>query len=412
MNGKTTDLKTWLLFAFLFVALFALESIAVHSVFALDNPGIADFYSRWAGARAWLLEGRDPYSLEVTKEIQPVLGIDPTQIGKGGFNYPLHVIYLFWPLVYLPYDWTQAIWIVTLQWVAIGTMVALLRLNEWELSPLGLVGLLLATLLFYLVTRTIMLGQFTLHVTLFLVLALLALRRGYDGWAGILLAATSIKPQLVIFIGFWLVLWAIRQRRWRFIAGILGGGAFFLFSSMALLPRWPLSFLEDVQRYSKVAGGRNPLEVLLALLWPGSPEAIAYLLSGLLLLAMLWSWYRNWLGNDESSEAAPFGKSFERALHWTIVVGILVSFQTGTTNQVLLLIPLFAWLRQAFLHFNQWLVISVATVVLLIAPWALFLTTISGNAENTIMFLPFPLLCLAVLIGLEAKEKAALTSAV
>lgn len=384
--------REWIILGVLFLTLFALESWAAHRYLTSVVPGANDFYSRWAGARALLREGRDPYGLDVTAEIQPLIGIHPSEVGRGGFNYPLHVIFLFWPLVYLPYDWTQAIWLVTLQWVTIGAAVGLLGRARWRPSPAGIVALLLAVLSFYPVTRSILLGQFTLWVLLFLALALWALDRGHDGRAGILLAATSIKPQMVIFIGPWLLLWAIGQRRWRFVTGLLGGGAAMLAASLALFPRWPLSFLADVQRYDDFAGGRNPLQMVFELIWPGGSTGLRYAATAALLAVMLFTWWRGWRGSRAD---------FDRALHWTIVVGLLVTFQTGTTNQVLLLIPLFAWLR---LGVKRWGVGGTAVLTVLVSAglWVLFLATIAGDYENPILFLPLPFLCLAVLIGLAA----------
>jgi len=385
-SGK---LRAWLLVGLLVGVLFTLESVAVHAFLTSRSLGGNDFYSRWAGARALLLEGRDPYSLDVTVEIQAVIGVDPIYEGKGGFAYPLYVLFLFWPLVYLPYDWALAVWMVTLQWVATATVVGLLRLERWQPSPLRLTGLLLGTLFLYPITRTIMLGQFTLHVTLFLVAALWALQRGRDGWAGVWLAATSIKPQMVLLIAPCLVLWAVVRRRWRLLGGLLAGGGLLLLASLALFPRWPISFLQDVQRYSQVAGGRNPLVVLMSLVWPGGADAVRYGLNGLLLLAMLVAWRRGW--SDE-------GDCFAQAVHWTIVVTLLVTFQTGTTNQAMLLIPLLAWLRRALERWGRWQVL-IGIIGLLVALWALFLGTIEGNWENPVMFLPLPILCLAVLVG-------------
>jgi hypothetical protein len=132
-------------------------------------------------------------------------------------------------------------------------------------SPIGLVGLLLSTLFLYPITRTIFLGQFTLHVTLALVAVLLALQRGSDTLAGAFLAVTFVKPQMVVFVAPFLVLWAIRQKRWCVIGGLLAGGLSLSLTSLALFPRWPISFFEDVMRYREVAGGRNPLVVLLRL---------------------------------------------------------------------------------------------------------------------------------------------------
>ena len=388
--------REWLWIGILIIVLFVLESVAVHAFYASRFPGTNDFYPRWAGARTLLLEGRDPYSPEVSAEIRAVL-VGPNREGtiSYSFAFPLHVIFLFWPLVYCSYDWSQAIWMVTLQWVVVATVIGLLRLERWRSSPIGMVGLLLATLAFYPVTRSVMLGQLTLHITLFLVAALLAMQRGRDGWAGVWLALTSIKPQMVIFVAPWLILWAVGKRRWRMLGGLVAGGSCLLLASLALFPRWPLSFLESLLRYSEEAGGRNPLAVLMGLAWPDGPEAVRYILAGLLVLAMLASWRRGWRGGEET---------FFSATYWSIVVGLLTFFQTGTTNQVILLVPLFAWLKGALGRWKRWQVL-IAVGGLLVVLWVLFLGTIQGNWENPVMFLPLPLLSLAILVGAEAHRR-------
>jgi hypothetical protein len=373
------------------VAITAVESWAIHSLLTGRTAGANDFYSRWAGARAFFREGRDPYGLDVTEEIQRAKGIDPELTGKGSFAFPFHVVFSFWPLAFVPYAWAQAIWMVMLQWIVLAVVLLLLRLEDWHPSVFGLLGLVLATLFLYPVARSIFLGQFTLHVLLFLVLGLLALRAGNYGWAGVCLAATSIKPQMVLLIGPWLVLWAVSQRRWRFIGGLLAGGLAMLLASMALLPRWPLSFVEDVFRYSQVAGGRNPLVVLQDLVWPGGPDAVRYVATALLLFAMLLAWRRSW---------GKSGMPFVRSVHWTLVVSLLATFQTGTTNQVLLLVPLFAWLSAAMRRGWRW-PLTAAVVGLEVALWFLFLGTIHGDWEDPIMFLPLPLLSLGVLVAVE-----------
>lgn len=397
----------WLLLGLLLIGLFAVESAAVYHLFSSRVPSGNDFYSRWAGGRALLVEGRDPYSLEVTAEIQTAKGIDPRLEGKGSFAYPLYVLVAFWPLVYMSYAWAQAFWMVSLQWLTLGTALVLARLERWWPPPLTLAVLFAGTLLFYPVTRSILLGQFTLYVTFFLALSLWLLETGHDGWAGICLAAASVKPQLLILIAPWLIIWTVAQRRWRFLGGlVLAGSALFL-GSLAMLPRWPISFLEDLGRYSAVAGGSNPLDVLLGLIWPGGPEMLRYVLAGLLLVAMLVTWWQGRHGGR---------RYFRRALHWTIVVSLLVPFQTGTTNQALLLIPFWAWLRAACAPAHRSLpdrgltgkqrgaVVAVAVGGLQLSLWALFSSTVTGNLESPVMFLPLPLLSLVVLIAIEVKR--------
>jgi len=124
-------------------------------------------------------------------------------------------------------------------------------------------------------------------------------------------------------------------------------------------------------------------------------EVVRYGLAGLLLLAMLAAWRRGWRDG---------GELFPRATYWTITVSLLVPFQTGSTNQVMLLIPLFAWLRRALERWGgRWVLIGVCG--LLVALWTLFLGTIKGEWESPVMFLPLPLLCLAVLVGGEVHRR-------
>lgn len=378
--------KETLLLVILCIFIFTIDVLATYHFQTSIVPGAGDFYSRWHGARALLIEGRNPYALDVTEEIQPIVGFDPSEIGRGGFNYPLHVIFFFWPLVYLPYPWTQAIWLVTLQWLAIGSVIALLARLNWKPKPLAVVLLILMTLSFYPLFRSIFVGQFTIWILFILVLTLLFLKKDRDFIAGVIFSAASIKPQMVIFIAPWLVLWALGRKRWRFLGGLLSGGFLFLIASWMLYPGWPAKFIEDLQRYRRFAGGRNPIQLTLDYLWPEAPAFLLPVISGSLILTMLVCWWRNWQTSDENR--------FLHTLNWTIMVELLVTFQTGTTNQVLLLIPLFSALAAS----QQWkwkAFVPFAIAIFWGLTWMLFISTMVNKSENVIMFLPFLVIFLA-----------------
>ena len=49
---------------------YLLLAYGAYSLFTSQIPSGNDFYPRWRGTRALLLEGKDPYSEEVTLEIQ------------------------------------------------------------------------------------------------------------------------------------------------------------------------------------------------------------------------------------------------------------------------------------------------------------------------------------------------------
>lgn len=383
--------KDKIILTFVIVVIFFIQIFFVHKYLTSIVPGANDFYSRWAGARALLIDGRNPYSLDVTYEIQEVINIDHSQVGRGGFAYPLHVIFLFFPLIFISYPWTQAIWWVMLQWMSIGTAVILLAYNRRKFTPWLLITAIIFVLTFYPVTRSIFLGQFTIPVLFFLSFSLLLLQREHDGWAGAILTFTSIKPQMVIFIVPLILLWVFSQKRYRFFTGFFGTGITLLAASLLLFVRWPLSFLEDMLRYRVFAGGRNPLVLTLSTVWPNPSEIVFYLISGILILYMLYTWWQCWR-KDETH--------FQRALHWTIVVELLILFQTGTTNFVLLLIPIFSWLTIISLYWGR-KAAGFGALTLNITLWGLFFSQLDGNAESKILFLPLPWLSLTILIIFE-----------
>ncbi|MGC2184185.1 MAG: hypothetical protein WA637_12965, partial [Terriglobales bacterium] len=86
---------------------------------------LSDLYPRWLGARELLLHGRDPYSPEVTREIQigyygrvldPSRPDDPKD--QQGFAYPVYVAFLLAPTVRLPFAVVQRgfnylLWLLT-----------------------------------------------------------------------------------------------------------------------------------------------------------------------------------------------------------------------------------------------------------------------------------------------------------
>src|SRR5215831_5664662 len=81
-----------------------------------DRPrgNLSDLYPRWLGARELLLYGRDPYSREVTREIQQGYygrALDPNRPedpkDEERFAYPVYVAFLLAPTVHLRFSVVQ-----------------------------------------------------------------------------------------------------------------------------------------------------------------------------------------------------------------------------------------------------------------------------------------------------------------
>ena len=183
---------------------------------------IFDFAQRWLGARAMLLERRNPYSQEVTDEIQMALVGRP--LGEDrcqqGFLYPPFLAFTV-PHFLLPYRLGLSTWIVTLQVLLVSSLWLIVRCTS-GVGKIGTAHLLLLTLAAVTFRYSLLnLGyaQFSILVLFWAALTWWLWDRGRFLLAGMVLALVASKPQLaLLLIPVWLVL-AMAQRRWRFIIG-------------------------------------------------------------------------------------------------------------------------------------------------------------------------------------------------
>lgn len=385
----------------LLLATYLFLAYGAYSLFTSQIPSGNDFYPRWRGTRALLLEGKDPYSKEVTLEIQkgvygrPARG-DEDQVA---FAYPLYVSLFILPLAFLPYPQAQALWLSGLVFLTLATVIMILRTFDWKPSPGGLLALSLWCLFLYPTARSIVLGQFTILVLALVALALWAMQRGWDSLAGCSLALATIKPQMVILLVPFFLLRALKGGH-RILSSFLATLVTLLLLPSLLLPTWIRSFLAGLSRYqaytSLYTGGRSPLGILLDFLFPSELSFWAtFLISFILGGYLLYGWVKALRGQGDTSQA----------LFLTIIVTLLIPVQTGTTNQVLLLLPFIFWLAQWAKR--RWVAIPLS-LALLLGPWALFLATAQGDTEQPVMFLPLPLLALIYLLAIGLRNSTAL----
>ena len=234
---------------------------------------LSDLYPRWLGTRELLLHHRDPYSSEVTREIQSGYygrPLDPRRMDdprfnepkdQQGFAYPLHVIFLLAPTIGLPFPVVQA----GFRWLLVTLMLASVLLWLWVLrwrpSAATTAIIILLTLGSYAVVQGIKLQQLTLVVSALLAGCAAALVAGHFSLAGFLLALATIKPQLALPLAGWLTLWAASdwRRRQSFIWSFALSMATFLAASEYILPGWMKEFRDAVAAYRQYTGGAGSL---------------------------------------------------------------------------------------------------------------------------------------------------------
>ncbi|OQY48877.1 MAG: hypothetical protein B6242_00990 [Anaerolineaceae bacterium 4572_78] len=269
MISKTSS-KQWLIIAMLLLGLMSIESLAIHYGYALENPGTADFFARWYGAKELVLHGRNPYHHDIELEAQEILFGRHTRSDEDqvNFAYPLYTIFIFLPLTLLSYAWAQAIWMTVLQFAMLGSALVLFDVIRWH-PPIWLrISTLLWTIVFYSGTRAIMLGQFSVIVALCVFISIWGIMHGKDYLAGAILPLATIKPQMVFLLIPFFILWTFRQKRWNFLISFTVSTAVLMIASLIWLPDWLFSFLGNLSAYSGYVGFGSPLENMTAYFFP------------------------------------------------------------------------------------------------------------------------------------------------
>ncbi len=383
----------WLL-AGLLLIVFGAAVVGVYSFKSHPYPGANDFYSRWSGVKSFWVDGLDPYGEEASLAIQ--IGIYGRPVHEdedpGYFAYPLYTVFLLAPLAPLEYAWAEAIWLTLLMGCLIGALILLLDAYGWRPGPVWLGGLVLFALFFYPAARGIMLGQPGIVVYLLEVLTLWALVKSRDGLAGAALALSTLKPQMgFLFVPF-VLLWGLRERRWRLVgwfAGVWGG---LMLASFIALPGWLGEWLGQLGNYTSYTAIGSPVWVLCRVYLPflGAPGEL--IISAGLVAGMVWAWVRVIL----QGRMDEFG--------WTAILTLtvthLVAVRTATPHFVVFMIPLVFYLQklaEAGRQRGAW-VGGLALAVLLVGLWVLFLTTVQAKFEHPAMYLPLPFGMLIVLL--------------
>ena len=313
------------------------HQVADASAQGRPRGNLSDLYPRWLGARAMLLQHRDPYSAEVTSEIQagyygrpldPNRAADPRD--QQGFAYPVYVVFLLAPTIRLPFPLVQAgfLWLLVL--LALASVWLWLRVVRWRPSATVTAILVVLTFGSFPVVQGIKLQQLSLIVGGLIAACAASLVAGRFLLAGFLLALATIKPQLALPIAAWLALWVVSdwRQRGRFIWGLGTTMAVLLGASEYVLPGWMGRFREAVAAYQDYTGGAGSL--LDVLMTPTLGKSIA-------ALAVIAVAATGWQVRHAAHDSAVF--AWMLALVLAVTVVIVPTF--APYNQVLLLPAIF-----------------------------------------------------------------------
>jgi hypothetical protein len=292
----------------------------------------SDLYPRWLGARELLLHGRDPYSEQVTRDIQTGFygrPLDPQNphdpIEKESFVYPLYMVFLLAPTVKLPFALVAAIF----RWLMLAAIA--LSVPLW-MSGVGLrgnwpttVSVMLLAVGSYPAVEEYFQQNLTALVVVFLAAATAAAARHWMVLSGFLLALATSKPDVSAVAIVWLLGWAAAnwKQRSRLVYSFAATLTVLVVAAEVLSPHWIGRFLTAVREYRSYGADPSILRLLLPT-WLSSLTAAGLLLA---LVSLCWKW----------RHAAAGSREFAWGLAWVVSVTLVILPKAAAYNQLLLL---------------------------------------------------------------------------
>lgn len=376
-------------------------TIAVRTLVTKPHPGANDFAQRWYGASAFWKTGINPYDPKVSLGAElflygaPVGQAPELDQYPGDFLYPFHTALIMAPLTIFTYDydgysWASAIWMVVTATCIVVAFLTLADTYGWRLNPLLVTIGGLWAVTFYYAARGIFLGQPGVVVVCLHLITLWALAKDRDLVAGIVLAISTYKPQLGFLFYPFLLLWALRVRRWRFLSAFVATFGALMLISFVLEPTWLRDWLQQISQYTSYTEIGSPVWVINQRLLPFG-SAGEWIMNAALMVFMLVYWWRViWLRQYAL---------FDWTAALTLVITHLIALRTATPHYVAyycVLVFCFRELARSNRRTGTWLALG-AMLALLVISWAIFLTTRDRSFEHAINYVPLPLGALVVL---------------
>ena len=364
--------------------------------FSLRGSRENNFAPRWYGTRLFLFNGLSPYSEKATSEIQDFVYGQQVSSSEDQvlFLYPFYAFIIFAPFALIKnLALAQALWMTFLEMALLGTIVISLYLSNWRISR-WMWALLLFFLTFWVhAVQPALQADPAILVAFFIAAAFWAIRFENDVLAGVLLVFASIKPQIIIVLIIFVLIWAVTNARWALFWSFLGSLGLLVIATSLLLPDgWLIQDLRQVATYLVSTPGGSPGAIFAHWL-PGIGRQLGWTITVFMGGIIFWEW-RTALKND-------FNWFFWTA-SLSLVITNLIGVHTSTVNFVALLpalvLVLAIW-NERWGRLGRWLVV-LSIISIFFGFWALFLWGLKAGISpdlNPFIFLALPVF---LLIGL------------
>jgi hypothetical protein len=294
-----------------------------------------DFFDFYNAGQAAFVEGISPYSEEV--ELRNQIGVygHPALPGQDllAFNYPPYALLPFLPLAFLPLKLAQSIWVAILfSTLFVLPLLAFPHIPRWVIAT---------AFTLYPISFSLILGNYAILMgsILIFVMGYLLLQEkpgaGMDIFAGTFLAFCTIKPQFSAFFILFILLYALRFKRWCLIQSFTISFLVFIAFSFILLPSWPVEWYQQLFKYVDSNQAIPHVTIFLQLFLNNSTaNLISIFITILMFMVLAWMLRKWWLGSFSSLKILAF-------------IGFLTYFihpRTVSYEQFVFLVPFLIWI--------------------------------------------------------------------
>lgn len=386
-----------------------------------------DFYQIWLSSRELLQTRQNPYSEQMTREIQAGLygrPLDPARPGdpvdQRAFPYPAFVDLLFLPAAAIPFPVVRIVACCLLAALTAASVLLWIRVVGWDLDWKWIAVILLLALSSYPALEGLYAAQIGLLVSFLLAASVLALQRERFLLSGNLLALTAMKPQVTILVALYLLIWNLHTpRARRFYIGYLATLAVLLAAAMLILPRWISSWVQTVLAYRRYTPPPLVAQTLTVWLGPTLAGPATFLLTAAsIVIALILAW------KNRTATAQSFSFLFTLTLllaitafvilpglaiydHLILLPGILLLFRSRKLLRESGPIPLIIGCLGALILFWPWIAaFGLICLRPLLSAGAFYSSALLSLPVRTAASLPFVVMALLILLRRAIARKA------
>ncbi len=247
---------------------------------------------------------------------------------NAGYPYPLWTLISLLPFTIWPAGVSQLLWFVFNLFMLAASLVLLIRVFEWYTSPVFFLCIVVLGGYFLPILTSLWLGQLTVFLLLVLALTASTFKHQQWKWLGIALGLSFLKPQMMILLVGFILLWALRHRIWQVIISFGLTMTFLVLISLPLISS-PSQLIGGGIGYHLVTYIQKTSTLWGLLLILGIPWWVTLIIS---LLLMGWLLYR-WAIADISLQNSNFLFSM------TIIINLMIVPYSWMHNLTLLLLP-------------------------------------------------------------------------